>query len=339
MSFSATKRLAGKEDINWDANSNNEETSFYDSSGVLRRLTKVNTSHVPSDPTTKALFGGAGTLAEVLAKVNDDLTLAGVVASLMQDTTINFSAGSNESDKQGVIDSQIKNLGGYTLTFKFPAGINLTHSEQLVFRGFTNGKLVIDGQEILLQDNASIDSSLFLVIDCLCLVEFRNLHIKHTLSNYGIEAVRCQEVSCDTVQFTGNGGGSFSMHYDIANGKLQNCLHVNDSAVKVSGEVFNLIQSMLPEDVDDIITLNGAVVSVSPHKVYDWAVTGACTLNATGWPVTGFAVGIMRISVATGGSVTGSGITLADNLIENKVNFCVLRSFNGVVRLFVTDTL
>lgn len=339
MAITATKRLAGKEDINWDVNNGNEETSFYDSLGVLRKSTKINTAHVPADPATKAAFGGAVTLDGVLSKIKEDLAAAGAVAALDQDTIVSFVAGSNESEKQALIDSQVKNLGGHTLTFEFPAGINLTHSDRLVFAGFANGTLVIDGQDILVQDGAAITSSLFLVSDCLCKVKFQDIQIKHTLSDYGIEAVRCQDVSCDGVAFTGQGSSSFSVFYNLANGKLENCLHTTDSAVKVSGEVFDLLSSMIPGDGDDIVALTGVAVNASPYKVYDWTVSGACTLNASGWPATGFAVSIMRIAVQSGGRVTGGGVTLVDTLVENKVNFCVLRSFNGVVQLFVTDTL
>lgn len=339
MAITVKKRLAGVEDISWDVNNSNEKTSFYDSNQALRQLTKVNTRHIPADPATKAAFGGAVTLDGVLSKIKEDLAAAGAMVVLDQDTIVSFVAGSNESEKQALIDSQVKNLGGHTLTFEFPAGINLTHSERLVFSGFTNGTLVIDGQDIQVQDGAAITSSLFLVSDCLCKVKFKNIKIKHALSAYGIEAVRCQDVSCNSVSFTGGGSGYYSVHYDMSNGKLDNCQHMTEAgAVKVSGEVFDHFTSMLPGDVDDITTLTGSAVSVSPHKVYEWSVTGACTLNASGWPASGFAVAIMKIAVATGGSVTGGGLTLADTLVENKTNYCVLRSFNGVVRLFVTDT-
>ena len=230
-----TKRLLGKQDINWDVTGEGATANFTNSSGVEMPLNKVNASHVPLTVAARAALSGAENVEEGLSKLKNTLDNFTDVQLMTQDTVIEIEASASPSDIQVLINQQIKNLGGHVLSFVFPAAINQQLVNTLVFTGFTNGTLLLNGNEITVADNADIDC-LFKFIDCLSKVEIRNFTFQHLNSQYAIRAERCTGIYFYDCEFSGQpSGGTYAGNF-ICSGHLFNaCTFTNDSEQESSG--------------------------------------------------------------------------------------------------------
>ena len=228
-------RLIGKEDIYWDSDGKGEQGSFVDRTGTDRPITMLNASHIPLPTAVREACDGAENIAEGMLKLSQMAGVGGGPGGMTEDKSVTIEASFNHEQKQTLIDSQTRNLGGHTLTFAFPEAIDLFFNDSLTFSGFYNGSLVIDLNGITISDNINL-TKLFSFCDCLCKAEIRNGTLKHTLSQYAVLAERCPNVYLTDLIFIGSGlSANYAFCGVDSDGYATGCTYGNDQTVMLSG--------------------------------------------------------------------------------------------------------
>ena len=228
-------RLIGAEDIWWDSEGKGEKGSFVDRDWVDHPITQINASHIPLPESTRAVCGDAENVADGLEK------LSGVLgndvserAVLTEDKEIELESSLNHPQKQALINEQVRNLGGHTLTVKFPLAIDTQITDSFNFSGFYNGTLIIDLQGIMIFDGANI-TKLFYIKDCLSQVLIRNGTLRHSSSKYAIYADRSPHVYLRDLSFIGSGLDCYAFGGAVSNGSASSCTYTNDKQFYLSG--------------------------------------------------------------------------------------------------------
>lgn len=248
-SWRVKKRLAGKQDINWDTSGTGEKANFTGSDGLEKELDKVNASHVPLLSATRPLLNGATEVDGALSYLGGELHRMNENFSVLaEDTLVIFDTEATISEIQTEIDSQIKNLGGHTLTFQFPASLSQSLTQTLVFQGFSNGHLIISGgndpaEKVELLDRVDL-VKLVVVTDCTAHVTVENLIFNHQYSRYGLMARRCIAVDVRNCDFIGNASNSsVAVLYSYADGNVTGCTYIDDKEILTSSNQNALIES------------------------------------------------------------------------------------------------
>ncbi len=228
-------RMIGAEDIYWDADGVDDIDSFTDRTGTERKITALNSGKIPLQASVRSQLPGMTTVTEALLKLAERTGSTSSYSILEEDLTVVLSADLTHSQKQDLIDEQIRNLGGHVLTFQFPESLDLTVSFNFMFTDFHNGKLVIDLNGIELSDAVEL-ANLILVRDCVCHVEIAGGNLKHTHSAYAIRAVRCPQLYLKELGFTGTGlDTSYALFMEDSDGFAEDCVFSSDHEVKASG--------------------------------------------------------------------------------------------------------
>ena len=326
-SWRVKKRLAGKQDINWDTSGTGEKANFTGSDGLEKELDKVNASHVPLLSATRPQLNGATEVDGALSYLGGELHRMNENFSVLaEDTLVIFDTEATISEIQTEIDSQIKNLGGHTLTLQFPASLSQSLTQTLVFRGFSNGHLIISGgndsgDKVELLDRVDL-GELVLITDCTAHVTVENLIFNHQYSKYGLTAKRSIAVDVRNCDFIGNASnGSVALLYDYADGSITGCTYSNDQKILTSSNQNDAINarvtiSTFNSTVKNLETkISGKAASTHEHTKYmgypNYAAGLAIGSNTT---YTATANGWVLVHVST--DSTGWNVKVNDVIIS-----------------------
>ena len=228
-------RLLGKEDVFWDIDGNGDQSSFVDRLGTERPFKAINASHLPLPVRTREKLNGATNVADGLNELAALYTSGNSSAIMEQNKTVSFTSNMTHEERQSLIDAQIKNLGGKTLTIKFAEAVDLAFSYNLLFSGFYNGNVIIDLATITVTDSANLEA-IFSFYDCTAKMEITNGNITHILTDYGVYAERCPHIYLNNVIFSGSGGNdNYAFYGRNANGIFNNCSFNSDNEVFIDG--------------------------------------------------------------------------------------------------------
>lgn len=236
--YSVETRLIGKEDLLLDQYGNGVEQSYEDVNGVSHKITPISASILPLPSDLRVSLAGSLNVAAGLRNILSRLALLseGVEEQsiLEEDTVIVLPGTYSPSEKQVLIEQQIKNLGGHTLTFEFQEAFDIETSGFFEFHGFYNGTLIIDLKSVTISDSADI-GQLFHIHDCSCKVEVKDGTIKHLLSLYGIKAENCPALYLNNIAFFGQDGeNNYALRGFGINGVISNCTYTEDNDVLLS---------------------------------------------------------------------------------------------------------
>ena len=231
-------RLLGKEDIAFDTDGENTQTSYTDLSGETHPVTKLNASHIPLTAGARP----AGQAPDVdgaiknLSKRIDDI--ANQQSSAMtEDTTVDLDG---IDDKQSVIDLQVKNLGGHTLTFMLTNAVVAT--APISFSGFYNGTLIVylDGGTV--EDNGVLNAEGVLrFVNCKCAVKVANNDdpesetlgvIQFSSNRYGVALVHTPDCEFEKIAFVGTSESTdYAVFSFTSNACFADCTFTNTKKV------------------------------------------------------------------------------------------------------------
>lgn len=272
-------RLIGREDIYWDSEGKGEQGSFVDRNGTDRPITMLNASHIPLPISAREACEGAENVAEGMIKLSQMSGTGGGSGSMSEDETVTISSSLTHAQKQTLINSKAKNLGGHVLTFEFPEAIDLFFNDSLIFSGFYNGSLVIDLNGITISDNINL-TKLFYICDCTCKVEVKDGTMQHTVSQYGILAERCPYVYLNNMIFIGSGRtNNFAFCGIDSDGYASGCSYSNDNQVTLVG--FGSDDAAAKATAEASSAVNTHNVSGSAHSAL---FAGKAALNHTHTP-------------------------------------------------------
>ena len=239
------KRLIGTDDIAFDDAGTGVKDSYVSKDGKEYKVKRLNASDIPVTAERRNQYNGASNIDTALKRVKEQVDSFKSEDFMQSDKTIQFGAEETIEEIKYKINSEKKNLGGFTLEFVFPESLDQKLSETLVFEDFFNGTLIIrGGSETLLSgiyDLADI-GSLFEVRNCLCSVEISNFTFVHQFSKYGIYLRGSLYIFIKNCTFTGN-GESTGVLFDGSDGKFDNCIFYDDTDMEVTGAVVNKLRS------------------------------------------------------------------------------------------------
>ena len=240
------KRLLGVEDVNWDETGRGESENFTGSDGAVKVLRKINESHIPLSNALRELFPGSTYLTHILVKLQEMCSSSGGgggtsgPGGMSNDKVVNFSSSMSASEIQIMIDEQEKNLGQHTLTFKFSENSYQLVNQSIVFDGFYNGKIIIDGNGSTVTDTGNI-GSLFLFDVCVCPVEFQNFIVQMQSSSYCIEAKATLGIFVENCQMTGS-AKTFFVNTILSDAVFDGNCAFSGGAQKITGYVYNWVK-------------------------------------------------------------------------------------------------
>ena len=227
-----TKRLIGKEDINFDNAGTNATANFVTPSGETKTLTKVNASHIPLTSGTQNKTGAANVdaaLSEISTRIDGFRTLDIMTA----DTTISFTATDSAETIQSIINQQKKNLNGHILTFNFPSSLTQNMYSTLTWKNFFNGTVIVEGGsannkiDVISRQNSM--SSIFNIQNCQCEFRLCFFNFLHQNITYAIEAQSVSSLLVMYCNFTGvensTSAAVFNKNSDIL---FSSCQFIND---------------------------------------------------------------------------------------------------------------
>lgn len=266
-SLHISKRLIGKQDVNWDITGNDEKANFVTSDGVTKDLDKINAAHIPLRAATRANLGEKSNVDDALSFLNTKITSIGSVSAMASDLEIIFEANATILEIQGLIDQQIKNLGGYTLTFQFPEYINQSLTTSLKFKGFQNGTLIIScGENVTILDALNIET-LLRFSDCTCEVKIQGMTFQHTYSKYAIYAERSASINVNECSFTGNADSTtYALALVQSNGSIDNCTFDDDLEIDVKNDIIKNVNKEIEDLSNNIATLSDNINGLNENK-------------------------------------------------------------------------
>jgi len=362
QTVNVSKRLIGAEDMSFDTANNNGSTQFQ-ANGRTYNVSKLSSRHIPLGREAKEQFGeNANTVGEALSYLINNGGGGGGSSAMTEDKTINFSSGSSASQKNTVIEQQSKDLGGHTLTFHF-YGERIEYTATIVFKGFRNGKLVIDSNSNAATVTDSSDfGALVKIEDCDCEVQVNNIDFTATYCPVCILAVRSKAVYVNGCNFTGNNiADAAACKFELSGGIVSSCTYTSftdghhiltvDSAyaqlvLDTNGDNYpelddgKISQTVLPTN-KDVLSADGSAVSLSPGQTKIWASNFSTTntLTLTDWSATGEEYARIIISLPTGNSLSilkgSDSITSVQSIEAGKKNYCIIENNNGDIRVYV----
>ena len=246
-------RLLGKEDINFDTDGTNAQTEFVDLNGDSHTITKLNASHIPLTQAARVVVVGAENVNSAIQVLHEDIqnVAAQNGVGMGADKTIVLETAST---RQTLISAQFRNLGGHTLTFKFPeeGDVNVA-TAPLEFQGFYNGILVIDLNGCDIHDNGTFSPEGVLRIkNCHCIVRVigdgRSTNgygkVIFTSNHYGIAIIHSPSCSIEHIGFESSSTASdYALYMESANAFFTSCTF--------TGCKHQLMNSIYRDYVDD----------------------------------------------------------------------------------------
>jgi hypothetical protein len=234
------KRPIGKEDIAFDIGGVFAQDEYTLPNGEKQVVTRVNASNIPLLSDTRQKLDGTPNVDEALKKLKKYIDGFSVLNIMKEDKVVEFEATDTPLIIQEKINNQSKNLGGFSLTFVFPAHLNQILNQSLFFDGFMNGTLVITGDvdpgNVVIYDQANINC-LIELFHCQCNIEIKNLSFVHQYSKYAIKTTGCSSITTDNCSFVGN-VDSFAMLLDVSTGKFNNCSFYEDGQAEFKDQLF-----------------------------------------------------------------------------------------------------
>ena len=229
-----TKRLIGKEDINFDFYGEDEKSSYLLPDGSEQSVRKINASHVPLRKKTREAVN-AENVDDALNNLSKKLSGSTSLNVLEKNTTVIFSTEDTVSIMQNKINQQPKNLNGFVLTFNFPEAYDQSFYSSLDWIGFFNGSLIIQGgsgnNKIMIYDRQSGMDAIFRFIQCQCQITCRFFHFIHVYNNAAIITKSSPGMSVEQCVFQGKEGNAQSVSIDLKSGgviELNQCDFIND---------------------------------------------------------------------------------------------------------------
>ena len=152
--------------------------------------------------------------------------------AMTEDTVIDLTS---PDGRQTLIDAQLKNLGGYTLTFRFPDGVPVqVVSQPLLFTGFYNGTLIVDLTGGSISDNGALENgSVLRLVNCKSAVRIvKNLRnptqgegvISFTSNPYGMALVHVPDCDIENIAFSGtNEATCYAVLASVSNASFVDC--------------------------------------------------------------------------------------------------------------------
>ena len=149
---------------------------------------------------------------------------------LTANKTVSFSSSFTTAQMQSLINSQPKNLNGYSLTFQFANGTYVLNST-LLFKDFCNGVVLIYGNATDNNSNQSKNviisgsSNIMRVSNCQY-SEIRYLRFNHkAVGSYGLQATysRCIVINCSFVWTTASTTSGNNFFIEYSNGLIDSC--------------------------------------------------------------------------------------------------------------------
>ena len=232
--ISIDTRPIGVEDLLLDSSGADTASSFTDQDGVSHPLTGLNAGHIYLKGDTRPQVGQAATVDEAIANLAEDIqdVAQQQTTAMTEDTVIDLSSSSG---RQTLIDAQLKNLGGHTLTFRFPAGVSVqVVTSPLVFSGFYNGTLIADLNGGSISDNGTLDNEGVLrFVNCKCAVKVvKNVQnpttgdgiISYTSNRYGVALIHVPDCEFENIAFSGaNINTDYAVFSFVSNACFNNC--------------------------------------------------------------------------------------------------------------------
>jgi len=226
-------RLLGKEDINFDTEGTNAQTEFVDLNGDSHTITKLNASHIPLTQAARAVVDGAENVNSAIQVLHDDIQNVAEQngVGMGADKTIVLETAST---RQTLISAQFRNLGGHTLTFKFPeeGDVNVA-TAPLEFQGFYNGVLIIDLNGCDIHDNGTFSPEGVLRIkNCHSIVRIigdgRSTSgygkVIFTDNHYGIAIIHSPSCAIEHIAFeSSSGANDYALYTESANAFFTSC--------------------------------------------------------------------------------------------------------------------
>jgi hypothetical protein len=265
-------RLLGKEDINFDTEGTNAQDEYTDQSGVTHPVTKLNAAHIPLLGDTRSATG-ATNIDKALANLAEEIQEVATQQStaMSEDTTIVLD---DYEHRQETINAQLKNLGGHTLTFQFPASVDVQVSTTpLDFSGFYNGKLVIDLNSDVIADNGTLDKDgIFRIENCHCATTVKNGTIKYLNSNnhYGVVLVQVPNCEFDSVAFVGASSTlDYGVYAYISNFYLYQCSFTTSNKQKIDSAYNDVIDVHVADPLAHKSLFDEKAAAVHSHSISD----------------------------------------------------------------------
>jgi len=226
-------RLFGKEDIDFDTEGTGAQTEYTDLDGNTHPVTKLNASHIPITHSARIATEGATNVDDAVKELSKEIRdLAGQNGiGQSEDRTIVLA---EQDSRQGQINEPFRNLGGHTLTFKFPeeGDVNVALAP-LEFQGFYNGVLVIDLNGCDIHDNGTFSPEGVLRIkNCHCHVRIigdgRSSSgygkIIFTDNHYGIAVIESPSCSVEHMAFESSStADDFALYTESGNAYFTSC--------------------------------------------------------------------------------------------------------------------
>lgn len=265
-------RLLGKEDINFDTEGTNAQDEYTDQSGVTHPVTKLNAAHIPLLGDTRSATG-ATNVDKALANLAEEIQEVATQQStaMSEDKTIVLD---DYEHRQERINAQLKNLGGHTLTFQFPASVDVQVSTTpLVFSGFYNGKLVIDLNSDVIADNGTLDKDGIVRIEnCHCETTVKDGTIKYLNSNnhYGVVLDQVPNCEFDSVAFIGASSTlDYGVYAHISNFYLYQCSFTTSKKQKIDSAYNDVIDVHVADPLAHKSLFDEKAAAVHSHAISD----------------------------------------------------------------------
>jgi len=229
-------RLLGREDIYWDVDGSDEQTSFVDHDGEEHPLHYVNAGHIPLPAAVREVTGNAATVADGIRYLAEQsVPSAGTGSAMAADTVLTLTAVMTDTARQTTIDNQKKDLGGHVLTIQFEAALDIYPIQKIEIAGFFNGSLVIDLNGITVTAAAAI-ACLFHIRDCHCKTELKSGTLVYASAVNAVLAERCPCLYLTSLAFSGT-STSYAVHATDCDGKLTGCTAAVGKALQIDGMI------------------------------------------------------------------------------------------------------
>lgn len=260
---SSKKRLIGAEDINFDTTGNGDRADFEDALGNIKTLHKINASHIPLTANTRSQIGVENADA-ALRKLSDKVnSMSSQSDGLTANRGVFIDNAASAADINLLINKELKNLNGYTLTFSFPADVSQLLLTNILWSDFRDGTLIIDGNGVNVYDQAPIEQ-LFKFKDCNCKIEIKNFIFNVQYSRIGIYLDNCSNVKVADCNFHGNTNNpSTAVGGVLFNGFFSGCNFFDIGQVVSTEQVFDDISGavqfckVVSVDSDTMLTALG----------------------------------------------------------------------------------
>jgi hypothetical protein len=260
------KRPIGKEDIAFDLSGIDAYDNYQLPDGSSLLVKKINSRDIPVTQKTRNLFSGSSNVDQALQKIKNQVDSFTSQDAMIQNTEVIITASDDINAIKNKINEQKRNLGGFTLTFTFPAALDQKLAESIIFRNFFNGKIVIQGEKSNdlspFYDLADI-YAIFQFDNCFCSVTVKNFAFVHQFSSYAIAAKSTASLVVDNCTFSGS-GSSYAVLFDVSNGKLNNCKYYSDNDAKIIGapqRAADKLHSELQDELQEYLPLVGGTMT------------------------------------------------------------------------------